>query len=103
MGLNHYTYSYNDTSSDVNYDIDLKLQSVALLGNYFPFHGVFRLSAGIFSNGNKLNMVAQPTAGGTFDFNGTTYNSTDAGTVSGKVSFNSFAPYFGIGWGKNVR
>lgn len=100
LGLNHYTYSTSDVSSDIDYDIDLKLQSIALVGNYFPFHGVFRLSAGIFSNGNEISMTAKPA--GTYDIGGTTYTASQIGSLSAKVSFNNVAPYFGIGWGKRV-
>jgi len=98
LGLNHYKYSTSDVSSDIDYDIDLKLQSIALLGNYFPFHGVFRISAGIFSNDNKISMDAKPA--GSYDIGNSQYSAADIGTLTAKVSFNKIAPYLGIGWGK---
>ena len=98
MGLNHYTFSTSDVSSDIDYNIDLKLQSIALLGNYFPFHGAFRISAGIFSNDNKISMDAKPA--GSYDIGNSQYSAADIGTLTAKVSFNKIAPYLGIGWGK---
>jgi glycerate kinase len=37
--------------------------------------------------------------GGTYTINGTTYSSTDVGSLQGDMSFNKVAPYIGIGWG----
>ena len=101
LGLNHYKYSTSDVSSDIDYDIEMKLQSVALLGNFFPFHGAFRVSAGIFSNDNKISMDAKPA--GSYDIGNTQYSAADIGTLTAKVSFNKIAPYLGVGWGKRVR
>jgi hypothetical protein len=99
LGINQFTYSNTGTTSDVDYDVKLKLQTVAAIADWHPFQGVFRMSVGYFYDNNRLDMTGKPTAGGTYDFNGTPYAVTD---VKGKLSFSKGAPYFGLGWGNPV-
>ncbi len=103
LGLNNYTYGYTTTKSDINYDFDLKLQSLSALLDWHPGGDGFRISGGLLSNGNKLDAVATPV--GNVDVGGTSYPAALVGTLSGKIEFNSVAPYVGIGWdnltGKN--
>jgi hypothetical protein len=100
VGINKYSASTTDTADNIDYDVDLDLQSIALLANYHPFSGTFRLTAGAMLNSNELRMTAKPN--GTYDIGGTTYNANDIGTLEATVDFNSFAPYAGIGWGKSA-
>ena len=98
IGINGLTYKYNATSSTVNYDFKLQLQTVSALADWYPFQGSFRTSAGLMYNNNKVSLGGLPT-GGTYTINGTTYSSTDVGSLQGDMSFNKVAPYIGIGWG----
>jgi len=100
LNAGYLNYSYNTTSSGVAYDGHLKLNNVGLLGDWHPFDGGFRVTAGAFYNDNKFSLTGQPS-GGTYTFNGVTYTATQAGTVTANVTFNSLAPYLGIGWGDN--
>jgi hypothetical protein len=98
--LGYSTYSHNTTitSTNVHYDGKLKLSDAPLLVDFSPF-GPFHLTAGIVGNNNKIDVTGTPT-NGTFTVNGTTYNTSQVGSLSGKVKLgNSVAPYFGIGWG----
>ena len=99
LGTNGYSYKTQKKSGDVDYDFNLKLRSADLLASYHPFTGAFRLRAGVLFNGNEFLMTGRPSAGQTYDINGTTYTSAQVGTLTGKLSFNKSAPYFGIGWG----
>jgi hypothetical protein len=92
--------SYEDefTESDVEYDGDIDLRSAGLLLDWHPFSGVFRISAGGYWNGNEVSATGRPT-GGTFEINGVTYPASAVGTLDGKIDFDSFAPYLGIGFG----
>jgi hypothetical protein len=99
LGLNQFTYSRTGTTSDVDYDVKLKLQTVAAIADWHPFEGVFRMSLGYVYDNNRIEMTGKPSAGGTYDFNGTPYAVTD---VKGKLSFNKGAPYIGLGWGNPV-
>lgn len=100
LNFGYLNYSYNTTSQGVAYDGHLKLNNVGLLGDWHPFGGWFRVTAGAFYNDNKFSLTGQ-SSGGTYTFNGVTYTAAQAGTVTANVSFNSLAPYLGIGWGND--
>lgn len=102
IGANGLKYDTTDTYQDVEYDANLKLATGQLLFDWFPFSNNFRFSGGGMYNGNKLTLAGKPSANGTYTFNGTTYNASDVGTVDGKVDFNKFAPYLGLGYGRPV-
>ena len=101
IGYNTFTYNYNANASSVNYDFKLKLRTFSILGDWYPFDGGFRTSAGLVYNDNQANLTGKPS-GGTYDINGTTYNATDIGSLKGTMVFNNIAPYLGIGWGNPV-
>lgn len=101
LGLNKYSASTTDTADNIDYDVDLNLQSIALLGSFHPFEGTFRITAGVMSNGNQLKMTATPTAD--TQIGDLTYTPSEIGTLKGTVDFNSMAPYLGLGWGKSAE
>ena len=92
-------FNYNTTITDTNitYDAKLKLASVGLLADIYPFAGKFRVTGGVYYNANKLDMHAQ--AKGAVVIGATTYTNP---VVTTTVDFNKFAPYVGIGWGDAV-
>jgi hypothetical protein len=100
VGFNGYNYNYSGSTSDVNYDFKLKLQTIDALLDWYPIsNSEFRLSAGLFHNGNKIASVAKPNSDGTYTINGDTYTTAEIGSFSGDVEFRSVAPYLGLGWG----
>ncbi len=99
LNFGYLSYSYNTTSNGVYYNGHLKLDNLGLLGDWHPFAGSFRITAGAFYNDNRFNLTGQPSGAGTYTFNGTTYTAAQAGSVNANVSFNSIAPYIGFGWG----
>ena len=99
LGFNAYDFKTTDSSSDIDYDFNFDLQSVALLGHYHPFSGIFRLTAGALYNNNELKLTGKPTAGSTYSINGGSYSASAVGTLTGTLTFNSLAPYIGLGWG----
>ena len=102
--LNADGYTRKDTHDEDNiqYEAKLKLQTVSLLGDLFPFANNFRISLGAMFNGNKLTLKGQPS-GGTFTVNDQTYTSAEVGSLDAKVDFNKAAPYFGIGYGRPIN
>ncbi len=96
-----FNYSKNITDTDVTYDTKLKLLSAGLIADWYPLAGKFRLSGGLFYNGNKFSGNATPAAG-TITFNNVTYTTAQVGTVNANIDFNSFAPYLGMGWGDAI-
>ena len=102
IGFNTWSKSVTQNDTDGNYNLDLKLQTINLLADWYPFSGTFRTTLGLISNGNKATVTATPSAGGTYEFNGHTYDSTQFGSYTGEMKFNSTAPYLGVGWGNPV-
>ncbi len=90
-------YNYDTTADGLKYSGSLRLRNVGLLADWRPFAGRFHVTAGAYYNGNKLELSAQPNAG-TYQINGDTYAYNDVGSVNATVSFNSIAPYLGLGW-----
>jgi hypothetical protein len=103
IGVNYFTYGYSGIKDDIEYDFDLNLMSLAVLLDWHPFKGSFRISGGAIYNGNNLEANAKTSA--TYDIGDTTYTSSQLGTLNGKIDFNNIAPYLGLGWdtsfGKN--
>lgn len=98
LGFNTFKINADQQNADGNYTVDLKLMTVSGLADYYPWAGKFRATAGAVYNGNKATITAKPT-GANYIFNGVPYNSSDVGSFTGEMTFNSVAPYLGIGWG----
>jgi len=102
LGFNGANYSYSGSTSDVEYDFKLKLQTIEALLDWYPMNGRFHLSAGLFHNGNKISSVAKAAANGSYTINGNTYSTSEVGNIDGDIEFKSAAPYLGLGWGNPV-
>ena len=100
LGYNGWNYSRTGTRDNIQYDEKLRLSTAALLGEWYPFQGVFRFDLGLMYNGNKFDLTAKPSGNQTYTINNTTYTAAQVGSVTGKVDFRKTAPYFGIGWGR---
>ena len=99
IGVNAFNYSYNSSTSNVDYDFKLKLQTFDVLADYYPISGSgFRLTGGLVYNGNKIDAHGKPT-NGTYTLNGNTYSASQVGSLNGNIDFRKIAPYAGIGWG----
>lgn len=83
----------------VNYKGKLDFQTFGVLADYHPFAGSFRISGGLFQNGNEIGLTAScPTGCDVGDLTITSTGGTPA-HLDGGVDFNSTAPYLGLGWG----
>lgn len=102
LGVSGYHYDFSSSTSDVDYNFRLKLQTIEALLDWYPMDNAFHLSAGLIHNGNKITSVARPSATGTYTINGNTYSAAQAGVVNGNTEFRTAAPYLGIGWGNPV-
>lgn len=96
LGYNTYKFKRTATESDIKYDIDMKWQTTALLLDWHPGGGGFRLTAGYMINGNKLDMQAQSVTG--LDIGDGNYDVD----LASEVKFNN-APYIGVGWGNAAK
>ncbi len=98
-GVNNYSLTKTETESGITYDADVDLKSVALLVDFHPFAGTFRLTAGYVNSSNEARLRGTPT--GNVEIGGSTFTPAEVGTLSGSISFKS-GPYVGFGWGNAV-
>jgi len=96
IGANLYDYSDSGSEAGINYDAELNLDTFYATGNFrFPA-SPFRLTAGLYQNGNELNL--QSLESGSIQIGDITYSSADVGTLRSTTSFSSTAPYLGVGY-----
>ncbi|UCG34702.1 MAG: hypothetical protein JSW17_04200 [Candidatus Omnitrophota bacterium] len=97
IGANAFQFEYDGTESEIEYDIDIDLLSFSALVDFFPFGRGFRITAGVMRGENELEFNAKPSA--TYQIGDTTYTLSEVGSLTGKLDFDGFGPYAGIGWG----
>lgn len=96
-GANQYDYTDNGIYGGINYDAEINLDNYYLTGNLrFPL-SPFRLTGGLYSNGNEFN-AQNADNGAIIIVGGDPYPADAVGTVSAKASFDSTSPYLGVGF-----
>ena len=88
------TSADGESNSDT---VDVNLQTIALLIDWHPGGGGFRLTTGMVINGNKMEWSTTP--GDTVSINDHDYAVESLTRI---LSFNSLSPYLGIGTGNAV-
>lgn len=100
FGANYLKHDFEKRSGLVDYKLDGKLATFDVLFDWYLIsQSNFRLTGGLMYNGTRFKAAGVPAANGSFSFNGTTYSTTDIGSLQGEVRFRRAAPYIGIGWG----
>ncbi len=95
-GINRFDYEDDGAQAGIAYDATLELDSMYATANLkFPLSPM-RLSLGAFNNDNQLVMASRESS--TFVVGGQTYTSAEVGQLRGVMSFESPAPYLGIGF-----
>lgn len=94
-GYNGFNYEDTRTEAGVEYDGELALSSFYGTANLRVPLSPFRITAGIFSNGNEiiLNSIDSTAV----QIGGTTYQASELGTLEARGAFDSVAPYAGVG------
>lgn len=94
--INGYNWDYNTTSDNIRYDGKLKLASWGgQIDYHFVADGPLYVTAGLYSNGNKIHATATPTQN--TEIGGVYYTPQQIGTLTAHGKFNSTAPYLGLG------
>ena len=97
VGATQYDYSDNGTYGGILYDAEVNLDTYYATGNFrFPL-SPFRVTAGVFSNGNEFSAVSGDN-GAIIVVGGDPYPADAVGTVSSNASFASTSPYLGFGY-----
>jgi hypothetical protein len=101
-------FSYNHVTTETIEDVDLGIDATAnLFGlsaivDYYPWKTKsFHLSAGAVYNGNLIE--ASAVAAGPYEVGSLTFTADDIGGLDGEISFNSIAPYAGLGFGNATK
>lgn len=86
-------------TDEVNYEGDLDISAGALKLDFHPFGGRFYLTAGAMLPDMEADVRGNANENQQFEFNGTTYEADDLGTVHGKLTVaDGVKPYLGLGW-----
>jgi hypothetical protein len=96
LGANAFTYDYDGTEGGVDYDLELELSSFALLLDWHPMGGSFRLTLGGLANGNGIAAVSREVAN--IQIGDVVFAGDQVGTLRGDVEVDSVSPYLGLGW-----
>lgn len=91
------------TESDVPYRARLKYNRVGLFGDYRPFGGRFRLTAGLTVNDASARLDSRFDGVTPVTINETTITPSATDYFRAKVKIPRLTPYFGIGWGHEPR
>lgn len=100
FGGNWLSLDFDRSINDVDYDAEATLGSLGALVDVHPFKGGFRLSGGLRFNFNNADLTGTPTEDITIGDE--TFAASDVGTLEGDVSFNTVAPYLGLGYGATL-
>jgi hypothetical protein len=98
VGYNMLDIDFDDMDiEDVEFDVGIDLSSFTALADWYVFNNSFRISGGIISMDNELDLEARPTE--TIEIGDVDYTPTEVGTLFGSIESDEVAPYIGIGWG----
>jgi hypothetical protein len=101
LGFNKFDFNYDGTESDVDYEIDLNLESWNALLDWYVF-GSFHFTGGVLSNKNSLDVNASLKSGKLYTIGDLDFSSDQIGTLQGSLDFKKTAGYLGIGWGNPI-
>ena len=104
--FNVFSYDYDQTEDGIEYEGTLDLKSFGVQLDLHPFKGSFYLSAGLYSNGNQVDLKASdPSGTEEYEVGGGTYvfDTSDPLRLNGGLDFNSAVPYLGLGWGNAIQ
>jgi hypothetical protein len=81
---NFFTYSTTFTENGIPATANMNLASAGASLDFYPFHHGLRISPGaLFYNQNRVSALAPIAGGSSFTFNGNTYYSASANSITG--------------------
>ncbi|MGV3278016.1 hypothetical protein ACFX5K_00005 [Rickettsiales bacterium LUAb2] len=104
FNLNGFNANYSNKIKSINYNANMHWFNYGLLLDYHPFSNGFYLTGGEYYNGNNIKLKSKLEANKDITIGGQTFNSNDLGSngLNGKISFNKFKPYLGLGYASNT-
>jgi hypothetical protein len=102
--FNYFDFGLTHTISNVDYSAKLKLESIPVLADVYPFaRGAFRLTGGIVFNQTQFTGTGVPNASGTISINGNSYTAAQIGVLNAAIKYPSSDGYVGLGFGTPAR
>ncbi len=96
LGATQYDFDDDGRQAGIDYDATLALEQYYATANFhFPISPM-RVTAGLYSNGNELQMINNDLQD--VEIGGIVYPGAGVGTLNSTTSFESTAPYLGIGF-----
>ncbi|MEM7431850.1 MAG: hypothetical protein AAF351_07910 [Pseudomonadota bacterium] len=96
LGATQYDFDDDGSQAGIDYDATLALEQYYATANFrFPLSPM-RVTAGLYSNGNELQMVNNDLQD--VEVGGVVYPGAGVGVLDSTASFDSTAPYLGIGF-----
>ena len=102
VGYNTMDFDFDGDIADIDYDFELDFHSFSALVDWFVFNGPIRVTGGIISMDHELHLEARGASGELEEIGDSTYDWADIGILSGTAEVDEVAPYFGIGFGRNI-
>ncbi|HWL62459.1 MAG TPA: hypothetical protein VNQ32_06670 [Steroidobacteraceae bacterium] len=96
-----FDYDRNEEIDDIDYDGTLKLKSFGAMADLYPFGGSFRISAGLRSSKNRIDLSAVPTAN--VEIGDGVFTPAEVGQLDGRVTFKKMNPAVTVGWGGKLK
>ncbi len=102
-GYNTLLFDVDSSSSYVDYNMEAEFQNIAMLMDWHPFSGVFRVTFGLFVNNNEFAVTGTPRAEN-FPAEYAAFSPyAENIKVKGTVVFERLSPYLGFGWASNAN
>lgn len=98
FGMHGLGYSVSYTHKNVDYDLDQSLAIPVAFLDWRPMAGKFRMSLGAAYYNNVAKLKATPDPTTSYTIGNGTYTGSQIGTLNGKVTYHTGAPYLGLGW-----
>lgn len=96
-----FDYDRTEEIDDIEYDGTLKLKSFGAMADLYPFGGSFRISAGLRSSKNRIDLSAVPTAN--VEIGDDVFTPAEVGQLDGSVTFKKMNPTLTVGWGGKLK
>lgn len=98
VSLGYLAYTYSVNVDHVDYDFDINMPSAALLLDWHPAGGGFRVSGGVIMNPHDFSAKASTEPGRLYKIGDHYYPGSTLGNLEADADFNKAAPYLGIGY-----
>ena len=87
---------------ELKHSADLELSNLALLADWYPWGGAFRVSAGAVANQNDFSVQTACNNPTGCEVGSNSFSRTEIGTITTDIDVENFGPYLGIGWDRTL-